>query len=116
MADGNYVSGENLDQAAQQGVRLYAPVPMPRKEVQDRYAPRPGDSAAVIAWRARMNTPEGRAIYGQRKSICETVNADLKTHRGLGPLLVRGAAKVLCVALWSALAYNLMRFGAHLVS
>jgi hypothetical protein len=33
----------------------------------------------------------------------------------LGRLLVRGTAKVLCVALWSALAYNLMHFGTALL-
>ena len=43
--------------------------------------------------------------------MIETVNADLKTHRGLGPLLVRGMEKIKCVALWSALAYNLLHFG-----
>jgi len=33
----------------------------------------------------------------------------LKTYRGLDRLLVRGTIKVLTVALWSALTYNLMR-------
>jgi transposase len=59
----------------------------------DPYQPRPGDSEAVKQWRARMGSQEGQAVYRQRGAIAETVNGDLKTYRGLGPLLVRGIAK-----------------------
>lgn len=113
--DGNYVKLENIDRAQEQGVTILAPVPTPRKKDQDRYAPRKDDSPAVIEWRQRMSTPESQERYGVRASTCETVNADIKTHRGLGRLLVRGTEKVLSVALWSALAYNLMHFGAALI-
>jgi hypothetical protein len=73
------------------------------------------DSPAVAAWRSRMQTPEGQAAYKQRSATSETVNADLKTYRGLGPLMVRGLTKVRCVALWSVLAYNLMHFSGALL-
>ena len=56
-----------------------------------------------------MATERGAEIYKQRAATAETVNADLRTWRGLGPVLVRGADKVLCLALWSAITYNLMR-------
>ena len=39
----------------------------------------------------------------------------MRTYRGLDRFLVRGLAKVKCVALWSALAYNLMHFGKALL-
>ena len=55
-------------------------------------------------------------MYRQRGSTVETVNADLKAHRGLGRLPVCGVAKVTCCALWSALAYNLLHFGAALLA
>ena len=113
--DGNYVKLEEIDNAQAQGVTIIAPVPKPRNKNQDRYAPRKTDSEAVSQWRQRMNTPETRALYATRASTAETVNADLKTHRGLGRLLVRGTQKVLNVALWSALAYNLMHFGVALI-
>jgi transposase len=116
LIDGGYVSLANVDRAAESGVTLFAPVPEPRKEGQDRFAPRPDDSPAVAQWRQRMSTPEAQKIYQQRASTCETINADLKTHRGLGRLLVRSAAKVLCVATWAALAYNLIRFAAALTA
>jgi transposase len=114
--DGNYLTLDGIDGAAAAGVTLYVPVPRPKNQGQDRYAPRADDSPAVAAWRRRMDTPEARAVYRTRAATAETVNADLKTHRGLSRLLVRGAAKVLCVALWSASAYNLMHFGAALLT
>lgn len=54
-------------------------------------------------------------IYKERASTSETVNADLRTYRVLGPFLVRGLGKVRCVALWSTLVYNLMHFGKVLL-
>ena len=61
-----------------------------------------------------MNTDSGKAMYQQRTSTSETVNADLRTYRGLSPFSVRGIAKATCVVLWSALAYNLMHFASAL--
>jgi transposase len=113
--DGNYLKHDEIDKARGEGRTILVPVPKPRKKDQDRYAPRKDDSEAVAEWRQRMNTPEAREQYGVRASTCETVNADIKTHRGVGRLLVRGTKKVLNVALWSALAYNLMHFGLKLI-
>jgi hypothetical protein len=45
----------------------------------------------------------------------ERVNAELRTLRGLGRILVRGLAKARCIALWCALAYNVVHFAKHLV-
>jgi hypothetical protein len=116
VMDGNYVSLDGIDRAASQGTTLYVPVPEAKKEGQDRFAPRKTDSPAVAEWRKRMNTPEAKEIYSKRASTCETVNADLKCNRGLSRLLVRGSDKVLCAALWPALAYNVMRFATALLA
>jgi hypothetical protein len=62
-----------------------------------------------------MASEAGKEIYQERGKTSETVNADLRTYRGLTPILVRGLAKSRCVALWSALAYNVMHFGAKLL-
>ena len=43
------------------------------------------------------------------------MNADLRCRRGLRELTVRGAKKVTCVVLWSALAYNVMHFAKGLI-
>jgi transposase len=114
LVDGGYAQHAAIEQAAAEGVTLYTPV-MQRKTkdgpTPDPYAPRPGDSPEVIAWRHRMASAAAQAIYKLRAATSETCNADLKCHRGLLPFRVRGLAKVLAVTLWSALAYNLLHFG-----
>jgi transposase len=114
LLDGGYVNLDVIDRAQERNVALFMPVPQPNKEGIDRFAPRANDSPAVAQWRTRMASEAAQAIYQQRASTSETINADLRTYRGLGRFLVRGLKKVQCVALWSALAYNLMHFAGVL--
>jgi transposase len=120
LYDGGFVVMEEIDEAAAEGVAVYAPVPTPRDPAKAaagfQYQPKRTDTPAQAAWRQRMGTEAGKEVYKQRASTVETVNADLKTHRGLTQLTVRGLRKAKCVALWCALAYNLMHFGAALMS
>jgi transposase len=118
LIDGGYVKLEDLDRAAaaEPPVTLYMPVPTPRKAGADPHQPKKSDSAAVAGWRQRMGTPEAKETYKERAATIETVNAELKTERGLTPFRVRGLPKVRCVALWCALAYNVMHFGWQLMS
>ena len=53
-----------------------------------------------------MGTQAGEEVYGLRKLI-ERINANLKNH-GFGFIPVRGLIKAKAVALWYALANNLM--------
>lgn len=117
LVDGGYLTHEDVERADEQNVALYTPPKPPRnKEARgSEYEPMPGDSDAIKRWRVRMGSEEGKQIYKQRAATSETVNADVKTHRGLVQLTVRGLAKTKCVALWSALAYNIMHFGGHLI-
>jgi hypothetical protein len=118
LVDGGYMRTEDIVQAHQQGVELFVP-PKPAKNPQNRgreLEPKPGDSEAVLAWKQRMASAEGQKIYKDRAATSETVNADLRTYRGLVPLTVRGLEKITCVALWCALAHNLVHFGKALVS
>ena len=116
LVDGGYVNLDVIDRATDGEVTLYMPVPEPNKgsKVGDRFARRDDDTDAVAAWRARMATEAARRVYLQRASTSETVNADLRTYRGMAPFKVRGIAKATCVALWSAMAYNLLHFAAAL--
>lgn len=120
LMDGGFLVLEEIDRAQEAGVAVYAPVPTPRDPAKaaagTQYLPKPSDSPAQAQWRARMGSEAGKEIYKQRASTVETVNADLKKHRGLVQLAVRGLAKAKCVALWSALAYNLMHFGTALMN
>jgi hypothetical protein len=67
-------------------------------------------------WKRRMASTEGQDIYKERAATSETVNADLRSYRGLTPLTVRGLSKITCVTIWCALAYNLMHFATALLS
>ena len=114
LMDGDFLTLEGIERAAVEEVALYVPAPKPRKAGVNPYAPKPTDSPAVAQWRQRMGTPAAQQLYKQRSSTIETINGELKTERGLGRILVRGLSKVQCLALWSALAYNAVHFGAIL--
>ncbi|HEX3128133.1 MAG TPA: IS1182 family transposase [Thermoanaerobaculia bacterium] len=116
LLDGGYLNLEEIERCEPK-VTLYVP-PKPPKNGEKRsnpYEPRPQDSPVLAAWRRRMGSTQGKEIYKLRASTSETVNADLKSYRGLGRLTVRGLEKVRCVVLWSALAYNLLHFGSTLL-
>src|SRR3984957_6558877 len=118
LVDGGYLRMEDMVQAHQQGVELFVPS-KPARNPQNRgreLEPKPGDSDAVLAWKQRMASAEGQKIYKDRAATSETVNADLRMYRGLVPLTVRGLEKITCVALWCALAHNLVHFGKALLS
>jgi len=116
LVDGGFIGLDAVEQSAVAGTTLFAPVPKPRDENADRYQPKKTDSEAIEEWRKRMGTPEAQAIYKERASTVETANAECKTYRGLTQFLVRGINKVKCVALWSAMAYNIVHFGRQLVA
>ena len=118
LLDGGYLRIEDIESGQAQGVELFVP-PKPGQRPERRgreLEAKPGDSEAIRAWKQRMASPEGQEIYRQRAATSETVNADLRSHRGLTQLTVRGLHKMRCVALWCALAYNLLHFGAALLS
>jgi transposase len=108
LADGGFVKLEDIEEAQRQhGCVVYAPVPEPKDKTRERYAPLAGDSEEVAQWRARMGTEQAKAIYKERAASVECVNAQTR-NRGLTRLLVRGARKVKAVALWFAIAHNLV--------
>ena len=118
LLDGGYLRMADIEHAHEQGVELFVP-PKPARNEQRRgreLEPQAGDRAAVLAWKRRMAGAEGQEIYKQRAATSETVNADLRSYRGLTPFTVRGLAKIQCVALWCALAYNILHFGAALLT
>ena len=110
MADGGFAKHEDIERVSvpDVGCTVYIPVPQPKDPKKDRYAPHPKDSPAVAAWRQRMRTEEAQAIYRERAATAECVNA-LARNRGLRQFLVRGLAKVKVIALWYAVAHNLLR-------
>ena len=104
--------GGPADRALFHGLRARADAVMAGAETirVERYGPLIRDPA-VRAWRERMATPAAQALLRQRPGAAEWVNAQV-SNRGLRRVLVRGLAKVRAVALWHALAINLLQGSA----
>lgn len=115
LADSKMVTQEEIVAlAADPGapIEIYTPPPPDKPDakpasVRKREARRRAEPEALQAWRARMASDEGKAIYRRRGRI-ETVNAGFKNH-GLRRFLLRGLDKVRCEALLHAIANNLRR-------
>jgi transposase len=112
LADANHASHDCIRAATQKGVEVLVAVPKPSKNP----GPNSNDDEPIRAWRVRMNTDEGQALYRARASLCELTNAHLRTHHGIDNFLVRGIAKITCVALLAGIAANLVQHAAILLS
>lgn len=114
LVDTHYATSADIAALAEHAagaVKVFAPTPTERDDVKPatlakRAKKRAREPASVKEWRSRMGTPAGQQVYGLRKLI-ERINANLKNH-GFGFLYVRGLIKAKAVALWHALANNLM--------
>lgn len=85
-------------------VEVFCPLPCDRNgKVRP---PLPKDGPDVLAWHQRMNSDEGKALYGRRFAT-ERPHADMR-NRGLTRVLVRGIEKVKTVVLWHVHAYNFL--------
>jgi transposase len=106
LGDGGFTSAADIEWAHGEGIEIYCP-PTQSKHGTDPYLPRRDDGPGVLAWRSRMESPEGQTIYRQR-SICECIHARWRNWN-LIRLNVRGAVKVKAVMLWHALANNILQ-------
>jgi transposase len=64
----------------------------------------------LIAFEAKMETPEAQAIYKQRAGVAEFPNAWIKDKIGLRQFRLRGLAKVTLESLWACLTYNICQW------
>lgn len=114
LVDTTYATVANVAAlgAREQGaIVVYAPPPEERDDVKPatlrrRAAARAKEPQAVKDWRSRMATADAQAVYRRRRRI-ELVNAHVK-NRGFGWLNVRGLLKARAIALWHALAHNIL--------
>lgn len=106
LVDGGFNKNDDTEWAAGIGVNVYGP-PIRSKHNIDRYAPRRDDGPGVAAWRRRMQSPHGRAVY-KRRSMGECINARFRQW-GLRQFVVRGRLKVQAVLSMFALANNILQ-------
>lgn len=109
LVDGGFVTNEALHAAAEAECVVYAPLKDAEKKLAegtDPFARRRGDDDVIAAWRARMGTAVGQALYKLRAQTAEWVNAGCR-NRGLWRMPVRGLTKVGIIAHLQALAHNL---------
>jgi len=64
----------------------------------------------IVAFQAKMETPEAQAIYKQRAGVAEFPNAWIKDKIGLRQFRVRGLVKVTLESLWACLTYNICQW------
>ena len=92
LADGGFTKLPAIERLAEQGTAPMLPPPKSRNPNIDPHAPKCTDSEHLAAWRQRMASPEGQALYTQRGATVECANAQLR-RRGLQQFNVRGRAK-----------------------
>jgi transposase len=108
LVDGGFANKKDIEQVAQAGTTVYAPVQASKDPERDAHTPRADDTPKVAEWRQRMATAAAKEIYKERASTAECVNAQAR-NRGLYQFRVRGLAKVKAVVLLYVLAHNLCR-------
>ncbi len=64
----------------------------------------------IVAFQAKMETPEAQAIYKQRTGVAEFPNAWIKDKMGLRQFRLRGLVKVTLEVLWACLTYNICQW------
>ena len=99
LVDGGYVSQDGIEAVEQRGSKVHAPAGA---------ALATNPSAPIMAWRARMASETGQALYRVRSQTIEWVNAGAR-NRGFYAAPVRGLTKLRALALWQALAHNIGR-------
>jgi transposase len=114
LADGGFATLDDIEAMAKEEIVVYAPVKKADEleaAGQNPYEPKAKDSPEVAAWRVRMGTAAGKAIYRERAQTAEWVNAGMR-NRGTYQFPVRGITKVRAVVLWQAIAHNMQRLWA----
>ena len=106
LVDGGLNKNDDTEWAAGIGVNVYGP-PIRSKHNTDPYAPRRDDGPGVAAWRRRMKSPHGKAVY-KRRSMGECINARFRQWN-FRQFVVRGCLKVQAVLSMFALANNILQ-------
>jgi len=111
LVDGAYATKQGVTAVESNGTKVVSTIPRREqleKRGKDPHSQQKGETPEYAQFRARMAEAEYQQLYQSRPSVAEFPNADCR-NRNLRQFRVRGKAKVKAVALWHALAFNLMR-------
>jgi transposase len=106
LADGGFDSKTDIERLHHKKIEVFCPLPNNGKG--DPAVPRKDDEAGVIAWRQRMASADGQAVY-KRRFASERPHAHMRNH-GLQRFLVRSIDKAKAVVLWHVHAFNFLQF------
>ncbi len=112
-ADTGYFSAAAVSDPALAGMALYVPPKRPSAKGAGSGTAAtelpPGEATAAQRMRARLATPEGKAIYARRKAIVEPVFGQMKEERGFRRFSFRGLVQVTAEWLVMCLTHNLLK-------
>jgi hypothetical protein len=112
LADSNHAKYDDIEQLRGEGIRVLVPEPESRfqKGTHVRHSPE------LDAWRADMQSEEGKTLYRARAGLSECANAHLKSQQGVTQFVVRGAGKVVCAVLLGVLSTTLLQHASGLLN
>lgn len=105
LVDGGYVQIADIRQVEQTGTQVFAP--QPKKAAAPDGAAVARRSAEEHAFHARIQSPEGKAIYAHRGEVAELTNAHAKVRYGMTTLVMHGLKGALTMALLVTLAKDI---------
>ena len=122
-ADTDYYSPRQVQAPNLEGIDLYVKPDDPPKinesKVTNRAGPKPAKPPRsgygpdgvprIDHLRAKLATPEGRAIYAKRREIVEPVFGQIKQWRGFRQFLLRGLANTRAEWRLICLTHNLLK-------
>ena len=113
-ADAGYFSQENIEACEQNSMIPYISFGKEQhnQPLEERFKeadPLPDDLTDVERMKHRLQTPEGKAIYAERKSVIEPIFGIIKHVMGFRQFMLRGFKKVQDEWSLVCIAYNLKR-------
>ncbi len=109
LADAGYFSHANVTNPALADIDLYVPPDRQRRDAPQPAPTKPCGTGVAAAMRAKLATPEGRALYARRKELVEPVFGQIKAARGFRRFSLRGHVKVAAEWTLICLTHNLLK-------
>jgi transposase len=110
-ADAGHYSDDNVTDPDLEQVDLYIPPSRQKhgKTPVDTTEPLPADAPPIEKMRHKLRTPEGRAVYKERKQIVEPIFGQIKEVRGFRRFSFRGLVAVAREWDLICLTHNLLK-------